>query len=188
MDAASRGQRLDALDVALVEHVRAHPRVGDLELSRLLGVARATVQSRLARLQESGVIAGWGPDIDLRAAGLPVQAFVSLEISQGALERVEEDLVAMPQILEAYVTTGSSDVLCRVVASSHEGLQDALITLNHSPSIVRSTSVMVLTELVRPRPEALLATVASADAPRVPAFRRPTDRADAADATDEAGD
>src|SRR3712207_8614654 len=47
-----------------------------------------------------------------------VQAFVTLEIAQGAIEDVRQDLESIPGVLEAHATTGSGDVLCRVAASS----------------------------------------------------------------------
>ena len=123
---------LDALDVALLDALREHPRAGALELSRITGVARATVSARLQRLEDGGVVTGYGPDVDVAAAGFGVQAFVTLEIAQGAIEDVQRDLEAIPGLLEAHATTGSGDVLCRVAASSHEALQQVLVDLNRS--------------------------------------------------------
>jgi len=97
---------LDALDVALLRALHEHPRIGDLELSRTVQVARSTVQSRLRRLDERGVIRDWAPSLDIAAAGFGVQAIVTLEIAQGALDEVTADLVAIPEVLEAHVTTG----------------------------------------------------------------------------------
>jgi DNA-binding Lrp family transcriptional regulator len=57
---------LDALDLAALHE---HPRAGVLELSRVTRVARATLQSRLRRLEQLGVITGCGPEVDLAAAG-----------------------------------------------------------------------------------------------------------------------
>ncbi len=45
---------MDQLDRTLIELFAAEPRVGVLEASRRLGVARGTVQARLDRLQSSG--------------------------------------------------------------------------------------------------------------------------------------
>ena len=53
---------IDALDGRLIELLKAEPRVGVLEASRRLGVARGTVQARLDRLHARGVITGYGPD------------------------------------------------------------------------------------------------------------------------------
>ena len=47
---------VDRLDAALIELLAAEPRVGVLEASRRLGVARGTVQARLDRLRDRGVI------------------------------------------------------------------------------------------------------------------------------------
>lgn len=160
---------MDALDVALIAALHDHPRVGDLELSRLTRVARATVQSRLTKMESAGIITGYGPDVDLAAAGHPVLAFVTLEIAQGALEAVADELESLPNVLEAYVTSGSADVVCKIAATSHEDLQAALLHISKSGSVVRSTSVIVLSELVRPRVLPMLARDAAVPT-RTPRF------------------
>ena len=152
---------LDALDVALLTALREHPRAGALELSRITGVARATVSARLQRLEDSGVVTGYGPDVDVSAAGFGVQAFVTLEIAQGAIEDVQRDLEAIPGLLEAHATTGSGDVLCRVAAGSHDALQETLLAIDRSPSVRRSTSVIALSCLVPWRTLPLLGAHAS---------------------------
>ena len=168
------GARLDTLDLALLRALTEHPKAGALELSRRLGVARGTVQARLQRLEDTGVVTGYGPDVDLAAAGFGVQAFVTLEIAQGALEDLTAELAAMPGVLEAHATTGSGDVLCRVAARSHGDLQRTLLQLGRSGSVVRSTSVVALSELVPRRTLPLLATV-EGTAPRAPGYRHSPD-------------
>jgi DNA-binding Lrp family transcriptional regulator len=162
---------LDALDVDLLRALRDSPRAGVLELSRTLGVARGTVAARLERLERGGVITGYGPDVDVVAAGYPVQAFVTLEIAQGALDDVAAELTALPAVLEAYATTGTSDVLCRLAASSHEDLQDTLLQLNRSPTVSRSTSVVVLSVVVAARTLQLLENRPRTAPRRAPAYR-----------------
>ena len=162
---------LDDLDVALLTALRERPRAGDLELSRVTGVARGTVSARLRRLEETGVLTGHGPDLDVGAAGFGVQAFVTLEIAQGALEAVRHDLAAIPGVLEAHATTGSGDVICRVAASSHESLQRILVQLNRSASVVRSTSVVALSCVVPWRTLPLLRSEAAPGSGRSPGAR-----------------
>lgn len=162
---------LDELDLALLAALTEHARVGDMELSRLVSVTRATVQSRLRRLQEAGVIAEWSPTIDPTAAGFPVRAMVTLQIAQGALDDVARDLTAIPYVLEAHVTTGEYDVLCQVATPSHEELQATLVRIDQSSAVTRSVSVIVLSTLVAPRVLPLLRTVAKSAAGRAPAYR-----------------
>lgn len=163
---------LDALDVDLLAALPDHTRAGALELSRTLRVARGTVQARLQRLEDAGVITGYGPEVDLRAAGFGVQALVTLDIAQGRLDEVTAELAAQPAVLEAYATTGSSDVICRVAASSNEDLQQVLLELNRSAVIQRSTSVVVLSVVVPTRTAPLLERVPRGTPSRAPAYRR----------------
>ena len=113
------------------------------------------------------MVTGARPDVDLAAAGFPGQAFVTLEIAQGTLEQVATDLKALPQVLQAYATAGSGDVLCRVAASAHQELQETLLELSRSPAAVRSTSIVALSVGVLPLPAAAPREGAS----RAPAYR-----------------
>src|SRR5580693_10085966 len=93
---------IDQLDHALIELLTRRPRVGVLEASRRLGVARGTVQARLDRLQARGVITGYGPDISPAALDHGVMAFVTLEIRQaGGHDSVASQLAAIAEVLEA---------------------------------------------------------------------------------------
>ncbi|NKY85049.1 Lrp/AsnC family transcriptional regulator [Nocardia veterana] len=165
--------KLDELDLAILTAMHDYQKAGILELSRRTRVARATVQSRIARMEEAGVIASYDPQVDVTAAGFDVQAFVSLEIAQGALDAVTIDLEAIPGVLEAYATTGSSDVLCRIGADSHSGLQTVLLSIDRSPAVVRSHSVIVLSTVVARRTLPLLRTLTPAGTSKAPAYRSP---------------
>jgi DNA-binding Lrp family transcriptional regulator len=149
-------RELDALDVAILAALRDSPRAGYLELSRSLRVSRATVQARLDRLERDGIVSGYGPDIELAAAGFPVLAFATLEIAQGRLDEVTAAMRAIPSVVEAYATTGPGDVHCRLAASSHEDLQRVLIEVSQIPGVARSTSVVALSRLVEYRSVELL--------------------------------
>lgn len=149
-------RELDSLDVAILAALRDTPRAGYLELSRLLQVSRATIQARLERLERDGVVSGYGPDLDLAAAGYPVLAFATLEIAQGRLEEVTAAIAAIPSVVEAFATTGPGDVHCRLAASSHEDLQRVLLEVSQIQGVARSTSVIALSRLVRHRPVELL--------------------------------
>lgn len=168
---ADPSRSLDALDVELIALLQAHPRAGALEVSRLARVARATVTARLERLERAGVITGYGPDIGLGAAGFGVRAFVSLEIAQGAVEEVRVALDAVPAVLSAYATTGTADVLCHLAAASHEELHATLLRIDRSPAVMRSTSVVVLSEVVTPRTLPLLRAAGAPAPSRAPAYR-----------------
>jgi DNA-binding Lrp family transcriptional regulator len=139
---------MDDLDGRLIELFATDPRVGVLEASRRLGVARGTVQARLDKLTSSGVITGWGPDLSPEALGFPVTAFLTLEIrqetSQGGHDLVGAHLAAIPEVLEVHTITGAGDMWARVVARSNADLQRVIDAVLEHPAIVRSSTVIAL--------------------------------------------
>jgi DNA-binding Lrp family transcriptional regulator len=136
---------IDQLDAALIRLLAAEPRVGVLEASRRLGVARGTVQARLDRMAERGVITGYGPDVDPAALGYEVTAFITLEIRQaGGHDPVATRLAAIPEVLEVHTITGAGDMLCRVVARSNADLQRVLDAIVSAEGVVRSSTLISL--------------------------------------------
>jgi DNA-binding Lrp family transcriptional regulator len=135
---------IDDVDRRIVAELSAVPRLGVLELSRRLGVARGTVQSRLEKLAARGIITGFGPDIDLVALGYTVLAFTTIEIAQGRLPGILEHLAAIPEVIEVHSTTGQGDLHLRVVARTNEHLSHVLNRVIEAPGIMRTTTVLAL--------------------------------------------
>ncbi|MBO4275041.1 Lrp/AsnC family transcriptional regulator [Microbispora triticiradicis] len=136
---------IDHLDARLVALLAAEPRIGVLECSRRLDVARGTVQARLDRMAAKGVITGYGPDIDPAALGFDVTAFVTLHIRQVAGHvPVADQLALVPEVLEVHTITGGGDMLCRVVARSNADLQRVIDQIVDVQGVVRTESVIAL--------------------------------------------
>jgi DNA-binding Lrp family transcriptional regulator len=142
---------IDELDSRLIAEMRANPRVGLLEISRRLGVARGTVQARLAKLESRGVITGYGPEVDPVAMGYSIHAFVLLELAQGRLSEATSVLESVPEVVEADAISGPQDLLCRLVARDTEHLQEIVNRILATAAIRRSTSYIVLSQQVKPR-------------------------------------
>ncbi len=131
---------IDELDARLIELLTVEPRVGMLEASRRLGVARGTVQAAL---------------------GHAVTAFVTLEIRQvGGHDPVAARLAAIPEVLEVHTITGAGDMLCRVVARTNADLQRVIDAIVGAEGVVRASTVIALATPVPYRVLPLVRTVA----------------------------
>lgn len=136
---------MDDLDRKVIELFSDDPRIGVLEASRRLGVARGTVQARLDKLTSGGVITDWAPQLSPAALGYPVTAFLTLQISQpSGHEAVAEHLATVPEVLEAYTITGSGDLWCRVVARTNADLQRVIDRVVAMAGVQRASTVMAL--------------------------------------------
>jgi len=151
---------IDHIDAAILDLFTVEPRIGVLEASRRLHLARGTVQSRLDKLSARGVVRGWGPDLDPAALGYPVTAFLTLEIDQPGHEEVGARLAGIPEVLEVLTITGNGDLLCRVVARTNADLQRVIDLVAHTQGVARTSTVVALATQVPHRVMPLVAEVA----------------------------
>lgn len=142
---------VDDLDARIIRLFTARPSVGVLGASRELGVARGTVQTRLDRLVERGVITSMAPTIDPAALGFPVTAHCQAQIRQTTGQvPVAEHLEAIPEVIEAHTITGGFDMLLVVVARSNADLQRVIDSIVEHEQIERvSTQIVLATHVVR---------------------------------------
>ncbi len=140
---------IDAIDAGILEQLTVNPRIGLVEVARRLGVARGTVQARLAKLEARGALTA--PGVDPAQIGYPVLAFVFLEIIQGRLDEAIKTLDGIPEILEAFGTTGPRDLICRVVARDNGHLQEIVNVILHAGPVRRSTSYIAMSTQIAPR-------------------------------------
>ena len=137
-------QALDATDRGILRTMRLHPRASIAEIARRAGVARGTVYARLERMERDGVISGWGPEIDTRAAGYDVLAFLWLQIAQGAHEATVAALAEIDEVLEVHTITGDADLMCKVVARSNDHLHEVVLAVTALPPVRHSQTQLAL--------------------------------------------
>jgi DNA-binding Lrp family transcriptional regulator len=136
---------IDRLDAQLLELLAHDARAGVLELASTLGISRNTVQSRLRRMEDGGLLTGYRPELDLAQAGIATEAFIGLEVQQDRLASIVQTLTALPQVLEIHATTGREDLLVRVGTQTQAGLQQLIEHIVAITGVAHSTTTLALT-------------------------------------------
>jgi|APCry1669188970_1035186.scaffolds.fasta_scaffold30028_2 hypothetical protein len=131
-------------DEALLALLRENARLSTAELARRLGVARSTAQSRLERLERSGVIRGYRVELGPEARVRQVQAHAMIAVEPAQQQGVERKLRAMPAVTALYTVSGSYDLIAILGAESTESLDAALDELRACPGVKSTTSSIVL--------------------------------------------
>lgn len=151
---------IDQLDVELLELLARDARAGVVQLASTLGISRNTVQSRLKRLEEGGVLTGYRPQFNLAQAGLATEAFIGLEVQQGRLAAIVDVLTAIPHVLAIHAITGREDLLVRVATQNQAGLQQLIERIVTIEGVVHSTTTLALTTPLPYRAVPLLKEIA----------------------------
>src|SRR4051794_15736701 len=113
---------VDATDARLLLALSADPRATVMALSQRLGLARNTVQARLARLESSGALAPFEARVRPEALGYRLGAYVTVQVVQRSLAEVSDALAHIPEVLEVTGLSGVADLLVEGVARGADGL------------------------------------------------------------------
>lgn len=148
---------LDPLDLDVLRLIAEEPRAGVREYARRLGVARATVQARVTKLQRSGILLSWRPQFDPAALGYSGLAYVRLQLAQGVIDQALEGLAEIPEVIEVNAVAGNADLLCRVVAKDNAGLEEVLQRIIAVDGVERTSTEVVLSRRIMPRIVPLIA-------------------------------
>lgn len=137
-------------DEELIVLLKANAREPVAALARKLGLSRTTVQDRLRRLEECGVIAQYSVKLsrDMDQGGM--RAFVTLEAEPRRQVEVARALARFPQIETLHTVSGKFDLVAQVKAQSSEALDRLIDEIGQIPGVNRiETSVILSTKLDR---------------------------------------
>lgn len=143
--------QIDKQDRQILDALQKHCRISAQELSEKVNMSSATCWRRIKALEKNGVISGYSAQLDRRALGFEVCAFVNVSIESRysqVVDDIQNALVARPEVLECYATTGESDFTLRVVAKSIEDYDQFLNKfLFELPAIGQVRSSIALREI-----------------------------------------
>jgi Lrp/AsnC family leucine-responsive transcriptional regulator len=137
---------LDDLDIKILALLGERGRMTWAELAGQLGLSAPATADRVKRLEERGVIAGYGAVLNVEAIGLELTAFIAVTLDhphhrEGFLAAVQ----GAAEILECHHVTGDDDYLLKV-RCRHTRALEALIThrLKAIAGVVKTRTVIVL--------------------------------------------
>jgi len=115
---------LDIFDIRILRHLGDQGRISVQDLSDQIGLSPTPTARRIRRLEDAGVITGYGARIDEAALGFDVSVFVSVQLDRQvdhALVKFETAIAGFPEVVDCWLMTGDRDYLMRIATT---GLRD----------------------------------------------------------------
>ncbi|WP_020579522.1 Lrp/AsnC family transcriptional regulator [Actinopolymorpha alba] len=136
---------MDELDHRLVDALRDNARASYAELGRLVGLSGPSVQERVRRLEERGVVTGYQALVRPSALGLEVTSLIGLLLSDGADQAaVVERLSGVAEIEDCWYIAGDESFVVKVRVRNVDALEDLLGRLLRIDGISRTRTTLVL--------------------------------------------
>jgi len=159
------GRVVDDIDTRILHALSDDPRATVVALAQATGLARNTVQSRLAKFERDGVLRPFERCIDPAALGYPLAAFVLVAVTQRKLGPIGDALELIPEVLEVHGLSGTTDLLVQIVARDADDLYRVAGRILHIDGVEKTTTGLVMRRLVDFRLTPLLESIADESAP-----------------------
>jgi Lrp/AsnC family leucine-responsive transcriptional regulator len=138
--------KLDGTDWRILGELQTDARLSAAELGRRVHLSAPAVATRVRRLEDAGVIAGYRIQVDLRKVGYAFLAFVRVRVPNSTDRAFEKALARRSEVLECHHVTGEDCFIAKVAAHSIENLEQVVAELGRfgttTTSIVFSTPVV----------------------------------------------
>ena len=135
---------MDETDRCLIDLLRADARAPAARLGRVLGLSRTTVQSRLERLERTGVIAGYTVTLAESHEAGRIQAYVMMTVSPRRANDVAAAARGMSAVRRLQAVSGPFDLVAAIATGSVAEMDAAIDALGAIPGVERTTSSIVL--------------------------------------------
>jgi Lrp/AsnC family transcriptional regulator, leucine-responsive regulatory protein len=141
---------LDEIDLHILDLLQANARETQAEIARSVGLAPSAVLERIRKLEARGALRGYVAQVDPKAIGVGLLAFVSVRTEEfGSEQRIAQALADLPEVLELHDVAGEDCYLIKVRARDAEHLGQLLRTRVARIPGVRSTRTTIVLETVK---------------------------------------
>ncbi|MFN3970809.1 MAG: Lrp/AsnC family transcriptional regulator [Gemmobacter sp.] len=139
---------MDELDRSIVALLGADARMSVAVLARRLKVARSTIQSRLERLETTGVIAGYTLKLGEGARQGRLRATVLVQIEPRAQAAILTRLKSIAEVERCHTTSGRFDLLLQIAAPNTQVLDQVLDQIGALTGVKSSESLIHLSSKI----------------------------------------
>jgi len=116
----------DFIDWKILSELQKDARMSFSELSQKVALSRPAVAERVRRLEEANIITGYSANINLKALGYPISAYLTVSINQTKFKEVIQALKQIPEVTECVRLAGQDDIMVKIIASTVEDIASTI--------------------------------------------------------------
>jgi Lrp/AsnC family transcriptional regulator, leucine-responsive regulatory protein len=137
---------VEEINATIVALLASDGRMSFTELARRTGLSVSAAQQRVRRLEQRGVIKGYGAVISAEDIGLPLTAFVSVKpFDPAAPDDTPERLKHLAAIEACHSVAGDANYILKVRVASPGALEELLQQIRASANVSTHTTIVLST-------------------------------------------
>ena len=132
------------LDERILSELRVNSRLSFRQVAEKLHVSPASVMAHVREMEQSGIILGFGMDLNYPKLGYDLMGVIHVTIRKGALLSVQREIAKIPEVLSVYDVTGDADSLVIVRVRHRSELSRVVKRILKFEHVERSNTSVVL--------------------------------------------
>lgn len=123
-------QSLSRSEIEILAELQSDGRQTNRALAQTVGLAASTALDRTRDLERRGIITGYHADVDLKALGRDLQAFVSVRVSpktEALVEQIVDRLWSLPEVVGLFLISGADDLLVQLAVRDTDHLREVVL-------------------------------------------------------------
>jgi Lrp/AsnC family transcriptional regulator, leucine-responsive regulatory protein len=145
---------LDGKDIAILEALQQDGRIALSALGRKVGLSQPAMSERVKRLEERGIIEGYGARISPQALGLRMMAIIRLKTTHEQIRASLKQFEALPHIVEVHRVTGEDCFVLKAIVPAPDDLAIIVDKIGHFGAV--TTAIVLRSEPPKPLSRVLL--------------------------------
>lgn len=120
---------LDRIDRMILKALLKNSRLSNSQLAEIVGLSPSPCWQRVRRLESDGYITDYVAILDQKLLGIGETVVIDVTLDRHddeMLENFGRAMVAMPEVLEVYLTTGEYDYFVKVAVNGTAGYEEFL--------------------------------------------------------------
>ena len=140
---------INGTDTEILKILQSNSRTSNAEIARQVGLAPSAVFERIRKLEDRGVIEGYGARLNPKVIGVPLLAFVFVRADDKSGAETAAEVAAIPEVLEVHDVAGEDCLLAKVRAADTEALGRLLRERFGRIDSITSTRTTIVLETVK---------------------------------------
>ena len=139
---------MDAIDRRIIRVLQQDGRISNIDLAARIGLSPTPCSRRVKRLEDLGVITGYGARVNHAAMGLGINVLITVRLSQQSLPTIEafvDAVRASPEIAQCQLVTGNLDYILTVRTRDVDALREWVLNeLKCIPHVAETATMLIL--------------------------------------------
>ncbi len=140
---------IDNVDLKIISLLNEDAKTPYTEIAKKVFVSSGTVHVRMRKLEDMGVVKSATLNIDFSKLGYDISAFLGIYLEKSSLyDAVIENLKQIPEVINAYYTTGNYSIFAKIICKDTNHLRTVLDNIQKVDGIDRTETLIVLEESI----------------------------------------